>query len=104
MSNVLEDIIMVSQINDSSGMKAIGLNRVNANDRKEKEPVAEQPSAASDSVNLSQAAKKLEAIKSSLKNAPEVDAKKVAYFKNQVATGNYQPDSNKIAQRMLERA
>jgi negative regulator of flagellin synthesis FlgM len=101
MSNVLEDITMVNQINDSAGMKTIELNRLNTRDRQKKEPVAEQPYAASDNVNFSEASKQLEALKTSLKDIPEVDAQKVAHFKAEIAAGNYQINSNEIAKRML---
>ena len=101
MSNVLEDIIMVNQINDSSGMKAMDLNRLNTKDRQKKEPVAEQPAATSDNVNFSETSKQLEAVKSSLKDIPEVDASKVAHFKTQIASGNYQINSNAIANKIL---
>lgn len=101
MSNVLEDITMVNQINDSAGMKAIDLNRVNAKERQRKEPVAEQPAAASDNVNFSEASKQVETIKASLKDIPEVDAQKVAHFKAEIAAGNYHINSNEIAKRML---
>ncbi len=101
MSNVLEDITMVNQINDSSGMKAIELNnRINTKDRQKKEPVAENPTA-SDNVNLSEVSKKLEAIKTSFKDIPEVDSQKVSHFKAEIAAGNYVVNSNEIAKKML---
>lgn len=101
MSNVLEDIIMVNQINDSAGLKALELNnRVKAKDQDKKNPVAEN-NALPDSVNFSDVSKQLDSVKASLKDVPEVDQQKVLHFKAEIASGNYQINSNTIAQNML---
>ena len=101
MTNVLEDIIMVNQINDSAGLKAMDLDsRLKTRNHKNNEPVAES-TVASDSVNFSDISKQLDSIKASLKEVPEVDAKKVAHFKAEIAAGNYQINSNAIASKFL---
>ncbi|MBI2785851.1 MAG: flagellar biosynthesis anti-sigma factor FlgM [Legionella longbeachae] len=45
--------------------------------------------------------KQLEAIKNSLEDIPEINEARVLYLKSEIALGNYQIDSEKIAQRMF---
>jgi flagellar biosynthesis anti-sigma factor FlgM len=103
MVNVLEEIIMVNQINDSTGVKAMDLDsRLKTRTRESKEPVAEHiASSENDSVNISDISKHLESIKASFKDVSEVDSKKVSHFKAVIAEGKYQIDSSAIAQKMV---
>lgn len=101
MSNVLEDIAMVNQIHDSAGLKTMEIDsHFKAKNREKQGPVAEN-NAPTDKVNLSEVSKQLEAIKTSFKDIPEVDPMKVAHFKAEIAAGNYQINSNDIAEKML---
>lgn len=101
MLNACEDMTMVNPINDASGFKAMDLNgSMKARGREDKEPIAE-PATSSDNVNISDASKQLEAIKTSFKDIPEIDLAKVNHLKAEIAAGNYTIDSNAIAKKML---
>lgn len=103
MLNVLEDITMVNQINnDSAGIKAMDLNgRMKTKNLDNKAPDSGQVNASSDNVNLSDASKKIDTIKASFKDMPEVDSNRVARFKAEITAGNYQINTQAIAQKMM---
>jgi negative regulator of flagellin synthesis FlgM len=92
---------MVNQINDSSGVKTIKLDsQLKAKNQQNNAPAAES-TVSTDSVNFSSTSKQLDSIKASLMNEPQVDSAKVAHFKAQIASGNYQVNSGAIANKMV---
>ncbi len=104
IEDIFEDTLMVNQINDGASLKPIEVdNRLKAKKEAAKEPVVstENTATSSDSVSFSDTSKQLEALKATFNDVPEVDEKKVAYFRAQLATGNYQVDSERIAKNML---
>lgn len=101
MLNVIKDIFMVNQINDSAHLKPIDADsRLKPNQQVRAEQTINHPSL-NDNVHFSNASKQLDSLKSALKISPEVNEARVAYFKNELASGHYQPNSNKIALNML---
>jgi negative regulator of flagellin synthesis FlgM len=103
MLNAIEDIIMVNKINDMSNSKPIDSDtRLKAKNNETKADSTEnQHAIEQDSVNLSSVSKQLEILKASLKDIPEINAARVAYFKNEIQSGNYKINSDKIALKML---
>jgi len=64
----------------------------------EKAPAA---ASAGDKVNLTDSAKLLERLDKSLASLPAVDARRVAEIKSAIENGNYQIDSDAIAEAMV---
>lgn len=101
MTNAIEDTFMVYKINDSAQLKSIDPDsRLKA---KQQDAITADADHATiqDSVNLSTNSKEFEALKAMLQDAPEVNAARVLYFKAEIASGNYQIHSDKIAKNML---
>jgi negative regulator of flagellin synthesis FlgM len=59
-------------------------------------------SAFIESLNLQDAVKLVETLKTLLFNAPDVDQTKINFFKNELLTGKYEIDSHHIAHQLLE--
>ena len=60
------------------------------------------PVTAGDSqVQLSSQAQQLQAIEDRLRELPEVDSARVEQIKQAIADGSYQPDSNRIADKLI---
>jgi negative regulator of flagellin synthesis FlgM len=55
----------------------------------------------SDQVSISNEAKEIQNIKETLENKPEIRQEKVDQIKNQIQNGNYQVDSQKIAEKII---
>lgn len=55
-----------------------------------------------DSVSLSDTAKTISQIESSLKNAPDVDLDKVEAIRARIESGEYQANADNMAQKMLD--
>lgn len=101
MLNVIEDKFMVNQINDHSNMKPLDSdNRLKAKQQEIKGSGADFITS-SNSVSLSSTSKQLEALKASLRDAPEINEARVLYFKAEIQSGNYQINSDTIAKNML---
>lgn len=99
MLNVIEDKFMVNQIHDSANMKPIDSDsHIKAKQQDAKANVGNNSSI--DSVNFSDTSKQLEALKASLKDVADVNEARVAYFKAEIQSGNYQINSNRIAMNM----
>jgi negative regulator of flagellin synthesis FlgM len=67
-------------------------------------PVPEKPSqgeSSKDSVSLSSSAQSLARIEAELKSLPEVNQSRVDEVKARIERGEYQPDSDNLAQKML---
>lgn len=61
-----------------------------------------QTTPRGDNVSLSEKAKGLKELETSIKAHPDVDKEKVEKIKAAIAEGSYSVDSNKVAQKMLE--
>ncbi|MHC1787943.1 flagellar biosynthesis anti-sigma factor FlgM [Solidesulfovibrio sp.] len=88
--------------------QAYGQNRVGRGDSGESSSVArgkgsesERSSGSADRVTLSDDARLVSVATRSAQEAPESRADKVAALKAQVDAGTYQPDSKKIAEKLL---
>ena len=53
-------------------------------------------------VNISEKAKEMQRVKELAKQAPDVDAEKVAKFRSLIASGEYKVNAEAIADRMLD--
>ncbi|WP_392537672.1 flagellar biosynthesis anti-sigma factor FlgM [Legionella sp. 227] len=90
---------MFNQISDAAPVKTIDSdNRLKTKHQDQIKRLIEDPSSL---VSISDTSKQLEAIKNSLKDAPEINEARVLYFKSEIALGNYEIDSDKIAMKML---
>lgn len=100
MLNMIEDIFMVRPINEAAKSKVL-----EADSRLKSKQATKDLNVESipflDQVNLSSTSKQLEALKASLQDVPEINEARVLYFKNEIESGNYQINSDKIAKNML---
>ncbi|NLY59663.1 MAG: flagellar biosynthesis anti-sigma factor FlgM [Gammaproteobacteria bacterium] len=62
---------------------------------------ASQPAAADSQVKLSNQAQQLQAIEERLRDLPEVDSARVEQIRQAIADGSYQPDSGRIADKLI---
>lgn len=60
-----------------------------------------QPAAADSQVKLSNQAQQLQAIEERLRDLPEVDSARVEQIKQAIADGSYQPDSGRVADKII---
>ena len=101
MLNMIEDKFMVNQINDSANLKPMESDtRLKAKHQESKGTITDN-ATISEHVSLSSTSKQLEALKASLRDAPEINEARVLYFKAEIQSGSYQIHSNKIAMNML---
>lgn len=63
---------------------------------------AQQAKSGADSVSLSSTAKAISQLEGSLKNAPDVDLEKVEAIRARIASGDYQVNSENLAQKVLD--
>ncbi|PWY57434.1 flagellar biosynthesis anti-sigma factor FlgM [Legionella qingyii] len=90
---------MFNQISDAVPVKTLDAdNRLKTTHQEKIKSLIEDPSSL---VSISDTSKQLEAIKNSLKETSEINEARVLYFKTEIALGNYQIDSDKIAMKML---
>ncbi len=90
---------MFNQISDAVPVKTLDTdNRLKTSHQEKAKSSIEDPSSH---VSISDTSKQLEAIKNSLKDVSEINEARVLYFKSEIALGNYQIDSDKIAMKML---
>ncbi|EHJ46204.1 flagellar biosynthesis anti-sigma factor protein FlgM [Solidesulfovibrio carbinoliphilus subsp. oakridgensis] len=96
------DIKTVLGINQSYGQSRVGRGEAGETAGAGRGKSAESGGAVgSDRVTLSDGAKLVSLAASQAKDAPEVRSDRVAALKAQVDAGTYQPDSKKIAEKML---
>ena len=62
---------------------------------------ASQAAPAGSQVKLSSQAQQLQAIEERLRDLPEVDSARVEQIKQAIADGSYQPDSSRIADKLI---
>lgn len=60
-----------------------------------------QPTAADSQVKLSNQAQQLQAIEERLRDSPAVDTARVEQIRQAIADGSYQPDSGRIADKLI---
>jgi len=73
-------------------------------DKDKTDATSEQPEkqrAKADTVVLSDTAKAVQEAQAQLKSIPDVREDKVAELKEQIENGTYEPDAEKIAEKML---
>lgn len=90
---------MFNPISDIDSVKTI---EIEEHLKKIHEDVNNLADAPSSHVSIHQTSKQIEAIKNSLKEISEINEARVLYFKAEIALGNYQVDSDKIAEKMLK--
>lgn len=90
---------MLNPISDIAPVKTI---EIEEHLKKIHEEVKHLVDAPSSPVSINETSKQLEAIKNSLKEISEINEARVLYFKAEIALGNYQIDSDKIAMKMLK--
>ncbi|AUH72114.1 flagellar biosynthesis anti-sigma factor FlgM [Legionella sainthelensi] len=90
---------MLNPISDIAPVKTI---EIEEHLKKIHEDVKNLTDAPSSHVSINETSKQLEAIKNSLKEVSEINEARVLYFKAEIALGNYQIDSDKIAMKMLK--
>lgn len=62
---------------------------------------AQSPSNKGDTVNLSNAAQTLQNVEKELASTPEVDSKRVERLKQEIDSGSYQINAERVAEKML---
>ncbi len=86
----------------SNQSNATGGKRDVAADRPAAETQSASQAAPADSqVKLSSQAQQLQAIEERLRDLPEVDSARVEQIKQAIADGSYQPDSSRIADKLI---
>ncbi|SDN33601.1 anti-sigma-28 factor, FlgM family [Desulfonauticus submarinus] len=71
-------------------------------EKQKKETLQKLKSQKNDTISISPKAKLFATILKEAKNAPEVRIAKIEKLKEQIHTGQYHPDPQKIAQKILE--
>ncbi|VEB34268.1 Homologous to negative regulator of flagellin synthesis FlgM (Anti-sigma-28 factor) [Legionella sainthelensi] len=90
---------MLNPISEIAPVKTI---EIEEHLKKIHEDVKNLTDVPSSHVSINETSKQLEAIKNSLKEVSEINEARVLYFKAEIALGNYQIDSDKIAMKMLK--
>lgn len=95
-------------INNVTGFSSTQSQRATDGSRVEvsrNEPSAQQQetrsSSAADSVSLTDTAARLQKLEGTIAALPVVDAQRVESIRNAISSGEYQPDAERIAEKML---
>ena len=102
MLDAIEDTIMVKQIKESADKKPIEPDSLLNPNEPDTQGNASYCMFLQDNVSLSTTTEQLEALIATLKDIPEINSARVAYFKAEIAAGNYKMDNNKIAMKIFE--
>ncbi|WP_299183699.1 flagellar biosynthesis anti-sigma factor FlgM [uncultured Neptuniibacter sp.] len=62
---------------------------------------AQPPSSKGDTVKLSTAAQTLQNVETKLANTPDVDSERVEQLRQEIESGNYQINAERVASKML---
>lgn len=62
---------------------------------------AQPPSSKGDTVNLSTTAQTLQNVEKKLANTPDVDSERVERLKQEIESGSYQINAERVAEKML---
>lgn len=101
MLNLIEDIFMVIEVHEMTNfMRADAANHLKVK-KQETNNFYKEHFFELDNMNLTITSRHLEALKSSLRDSPEINAARVLYFKQEIESGNYQINDDKIARNML---
>jgi len=93
----------ISDINQDSNLQYIQQNgKVGPTERNSAAPAAQNQVPTEDKVDLSSQSKELNKISEALAAAPDVRAEKVEALKKQVESGQYQVDSDTVAEKMIK--
>ncbi|ASQ46118.1 flagellar biosynthesis anti-sigma factor FlgM [Legionella clemsonensis] len=98
--SAIESNVMVNPINDSNPFKI--LDTESRLQQRSKAVISDSQSDESNQVNFSAISKQLNKLKEFILSAPEVDNKRVEFFKEELATGRYQINSKQIADTMFQ--
>lgn len=83
-----------NQSSAAAGKRDVALERPATETQSNKQPAESQ-------VKLSDQAQQLQAIEERLRELPEVDSARVEQIRQAIADGNYQPDNNRIADKLI---
>lgn len=82
--------------------RASGAENATANNRNTGAPTGTAGTKSADTVTVTGEATRLQEMEQSLSSSPVVDSEKVARIKQALADGNYQPNPEAIADKMIE--
>ncbi|KTD01888.1 flagellar biosynthesis anti-sigma factor FlgM [Legionella feeleii] len=97
--SAIESNVMVNPINESGNFK-----RLEADSRPQQrtQPAAKESHAEETNlVSRSDTLKQIDALKEFIRDAQEIDQERVAFFKEELAAGQYHIRSDNIAQKMM---
>ncbi|MCC5015308.1 MULTISPECIES: flagellar biosynthesis anti-sigma factor FlgM [Legionella] len=96
--SAIESNVMVNPINESGNFK-----RLEADSRPQRTQPAAQESHAEETnlVSRSDTLKQIDALKEFIRDAQEIDQERVAFFKEELAAGQYHIRSDNIAQKII---
>lgn len=99
MMNVFEGNVMVNSINDANNFKLLK----NAESRLTDPVIVQRDAQSSEasSVNLSDAARQIAALKDYVMKLPEINRARVEFLKQEISSGDYKMSSNIIAAKMF---
>jgi negative regulator of flagellin synthesis FlgM len=97
MSCTFEDAFMVNPIDDSADSNSVDSENQNS----ESKWFGLDYFFSTDSSTLDNTSKELNELKASLQDEPEINAARVMYFKQEIASGNYAINSDKLADLLL---
>lgn len=80
------------------------INKAGGGNGQAKKPEAKNQISSGDNVNISSKAKDLGRIKQMLGSVPDVRGEMVVKLKTDIESGHYHVDSEKVAERMIQRA
>lgn len=83
-----------NQSSATAGKRDVALERPATETQSNNQPAESQ-------VKLSDQAQRLQAIEERLRELPEVDSARVEQIRQAIADGNYQPDNNRIADKLI---
>lgn len=81
--------------------EALEAKKVSAPQAKEKDDASTTVSGSSDTLNLTSEASQMQALESQIADLPVVDTKRVREVQHALATGSFQVDPAKVADKML---
>ena len=101
MVSLIEDDVMVDIIKKSVGFKS---DHSKSKPSPAKAVASESQTDFISSLNLTDTAKQIEALKAIIFNTPETNQTKIEFIKEELSTGKYQIHSDHIASKLTEYA
>lgn len=95
---------MTNDINRLNGAKSFqqSVNTEHSKSDKAVESAGNSSSSGADSVKISQQARQINDLQQAIAQAPDIDTKKVEEIRQSLENGQYEMNSSKIAQKILE--